>query len=445
MLNIAIIGAGPGGLALALRLHQKGFRPIIYESAPELKPLGVGVDIKVYGTREITEMGLLEEFRAISVEAIDSLFFTRYGQMIYGEKCGKHMGYPHEQRFVHRGTLQMMLYDAVLKRLGPDAVKLGARCAGFEQDENGVTVHFEAADGVPSSARHDLLIGADGIKSVVRNQLIPGSRGSHYSGIAMWRGVTVMKPYRNGGTILHLGDPIAQGSMIVYPIANNIDGEGSQLINWVVEQNGQPKSLEDWNQRVSPDEIAHNFDECKLDFVDPGEIIRNAREVYLYPLIDRDPLDQWSFGRVSLVGDAAHAMYPRGGNGLCQALVDARVLAEKLAEMTNPVAALAAYEGARREFANRLVIANRGEGPEVVRRIVEERSGGKPFDDIETIFPIAECEKIFLEYHRMAGMQRPDDAGPLGFRESFFDESRAQKANVGTDIAGAKGAARTAG
>ncbi|KRA47218.1 FAD-dependent monooxygenase [Devosia sp. Root635] len=442
MLDIAIIGAGPGGLALALRLEQKGFRPTIYEGVKELKPLGVGVDIKIYGTREITEMGLLEEFRAISVEAIDSLFFTRYGQMIYGEKCGKHMGYPHEQRFVHRGTLQMMFFDAVLQRLGAERVKLGARLKGFEQDEAGVTLTFEDAEGVPRTARHDVVIGADGIKSVVRNQLVPSSTGSHYSGIAMWRGVTVMKPYRNGGTILHLGDPIAQGSMIVYPIANNVEGQGSQLINWVVEQNGQPKSLEDWNQRVTPDEIAHNFDECKLGFVDPGEIIRNASEVYLYPLVDRDPLDQWSFGRVTLMGDAAHAMYPRGGNGLCQALVDARVLAEKLSEVNNPQEAFKQYEEIRRPFANRLVIANRGEGPEVVRRIVEERSGGKPFDDIEQIFPIAECEKIFLEYHRMAGMQRPDDAGPLGFRESFFNEDRASKASTGTDISQSTGGRR---
>src|SRR6218665_1803902 len=152
MLDIAIIGAGPGGLALALRLHQKGFRPTLYEAVPELKPLGVGVDIKVYGTKEITEMGLLEEFRAISVEAKESLFFTRYGQMIYGEKCGRHMGYDHEQRFVHRGTLQMMFYDAVIKRLGPQAVVHGARCAGFEQDETGVTIRFEPAEGVPATA-----------------------------------------------------------------------------------------------------------------------------------------------------------------------------------------------------------------------------------------------------------------------------------------------------
>jgi 5-methylphenazine-1-carboxylate 1-monooxygenase len=409
MLDIAIIGAGPAGLATALRLHQKGFRPRLYESAATLRPLGVGIDIKPYGTKEVMDMGLLEEFRKISVEARESIFYTRYGQEIYAENCGKHMGYEHEQRFVHRGTFQMMLYDAVMERLGPESVALGARCKGFQQDDKGVDIYFERGGGIPTTVRADIMIGIDGIKSVIRKQLLPASTRSHYSGITLWRGVTVMKPYKNGGTILHIGDPIAQGSLIVYPIHDNEDEAGNQLINWVVEQNGKPESIEDWNQRVTPDEIAHKFDECKLDFLDVGQMIRSAREVYLFPLIDHDPLPQWSFDRVTLLGDAAHAMYPRGGNGVCQALVDTHVIAEKLASVSDRVEALRQYESDRREKVNRIVMANRGEGPEVVRRIVEERSGGKPFDDIEKIFPRAEADALFKEYHRMAGMKRPDD------------------------------------
>lgn len=424
MLDIAIIGAGPGGLALALRLHQKGFRPRIYEAVSDLKPLGVGIDIKVYGTKEVTEMGLLEEFRKISVEAKDSVFYTGYGQEIFAEKCGKHMGYDHEQRFVHRGTFQFMLLDAVKQRLGEDCLTLGAKLSRFEQDGEGVDLYFEPAEGVPDKVRADVVIGVDGIHSVVKRQLHPQNTRTHYSGVAMWRGVTVMQPYGNGGTILHIGDPIRQGSLIVYPIANDVDGKGSQLVNWVCEQNGKPKGLEDWNVRVQPDEIAHVFDEVELDFLDVGAMIRNAREVYVYPLIDNDPLEQWSFGRVSLMGDAAHAMYPRGGNGVCQALVDARVLAEKLAEITDPVEALKAYEGERREFVNRLVIANRGEGPEVIRRMVEERSDGKRFDHIDNIIPRAEVEALFMEYHRKAGMKRPDDQKQKdGFREVFTEDT----------------------
>jgi 2-polyprenyl-6-methoxyphenol hydroxylase-like FAD-dependent oxidoreductase len=423
MLKIAIIGAGPAGLVTALRLHQRGFQPRIYESVTSLKPLGVGIDVKPYGTKEVTELGLLEEFRKISVEARESLFYTRYGQEIYGEKCGKHMGYEDEQRFVHRGTFQMMLYDAVIDRLGPDAVVHGARFKSFKQDDDGVTIYFDtSSESVPKEIRADIMIGVDGIKSVVRKQLLPESTRSHYSGITLWRGVTLMKPFKSGGTILHIGDPIAQGSLIVYPIRDDEDGQGNTLVNWVCEQNGKPETIEDWNQKVTPDEIAHKFDECKLDFLDVGKMIRNAREVYLFPLIDHDPLPQWSFGRVTLLGDAAHAMYPRGGNGVCQALVDCRVIAEKLATVSDPVEAMRQYEAERRTLVNRIVLANRGEGPEVVRRIVEERSGGKPFDDIEKILPLAEADAIFKEYHRMAGMKRPDDKPEeaSAYRSVFF-------------------------
>ncbi len=434
MLDIAIIGAGPGGLATALRLHQKGFRPKIYEGVPDLKPLGVGIDIKVYGTKEVTELGLLDAFREISVEATESIFYTGHGQEIFGEKCGKHIGYEHEQRFVHRGTFQFMLREAVIERLGADAIVYGARLKHFEQDDTGVTLHFEPQEGVPESVHADIVIGVDGIHSVVRKQLVPDSTRTHYSGVAMYRGVTVMPAYRDGGTILHIGDPIRQGSLIVYPIRNDVDGKGNVLVNWVCEQQGKPKGLEDWNVRVGPEDIAHVFDDVKLDFLDVNEMIRNAGEIYVYPLIDNDPLSQWSFGRVTLLGDAAHAMYPRGGNGVCQALVDARVIAEKLAEIEDPVAALKAYEEARRDGVNRLVIANRGEGPEVIRRLVEEKSGGVPFDDIDAIIPRAEVEALFMEYHRMAGMKRPDDAQkPAAFKPVFTEETM-KKTAVANDI-----------
>lgn len=424
-MEIAIIGAGIGGLTLALRLHQKGLKPRVYETTAELRPLGVGIVSQPYGTREMTELGLLDELNAASVDSIESLYYNQYGQEIYGERCGSHMGYPHAQRFIHRGIWQMMLYKAVIERLGKDAVVLGARCAGFEQDDTGVTIRFTAHPGatnpVPTEVRADVMIASDGINSAVRAQLHPQQSQPHFSGITLWRGITLMKPFKTGGAILHIGAP-SQGSLIVYPIVDNYEGTGLTLVNWIVEQNDRAESIEDWNQKGDVSEIAHMFDECELDFINVGEMLRNSKEVYLFPLIDHDPLEQWSFGRVTLMGDAAHAMYPRGGNGACQALVDARVIAEKLTSIESPAEAFKAYEEERRPIANRLVLANRGDGPEVVRRIVEERTRGKRFDDIEKVLPFAEADSIFKEYHRLAGMKRPNENPneASGFRSVFF-------------------------
>jgi 2-polyprenyl-6-methoxyphenol hydroxylase-like FAD-dependent oxidoreductase len=422
-LDIAIVGAGFGGLTTALRLEQAGLKPRIYEAATELSPLGVGIAIQPYGTRELSELGLYERFAAVSVEAKESVYFNQWGQEIYGELCGKHIGYGYDQRFVHRGTLQMLLYAAVIERLGADAVVLGARCTGYEQNSDGVTVRFAPRnEGAPIEIRADVVIGAEGIKSPLRTQMHPASAESHYSGITLWRGTTVMKPYKTGGTILHVGAP-SQWSMIVYPILDNADADGNTLINWVVEEMDRPEIVEDWNLPAPVDPIAHFFDECDLGFLDVPELIRTAQESYLFPMMDHDPLDAWTDGRVVLLGDAAHAMYPRGGNGTCQTLVDARVLTEKLTSISDPRKALKAFERDRITFVNRLVMANRGDGPEVVRRIVEERTGGERFADIEDVLPFEEADAIFQEYHALAGMQRPNQqAGSRSsYKSVFFD------------------------
>jgi 2-polyprenyl-6-methoxyphenol hydroxylase-like FAD-dependent oxidoreductase len=416
MTDIAIVGAGPGGLVTALRLHQQGFRPTIYETVPELKPLGVGVDIKVYGTKEIEELGLLEEFRAISVDAEDSIFFNHFGQEIYAEKCGVHMGYLHEQRFVHRGYLQMLFHRAVVDRLGADAIVYGARVVGYEQDDAGVDLHLEHRDGRTERVRHEAVIAADGINSAVRRQMHPDLSKPHYSGITMYRGTTLREPFRDGHTILHIGDPRIS-SMIVYPIANDFEGTGLDLINWVVEYE-RDETVEDWNQIGTVDEILPLYDTVDLPFLDVQQLMRDAREVYLFPLIRHEPLETWVDGRVALLGDAAHAMFPRGGNGVCQAFLDARVVAEKLAEHADPHEAFVGYDAVRREPVNRIVMSMRGEGYEVIRRMVAERTDGKPFDDIEDVLPLAEADEIFSGYHRLVGQPRPGfEAGEAtGFR-----------------------------
>lgn len=423
--DIAIVGAGPGGLVTALRLHQQGIRPTIYETVPELKPLGVGVDIKVYGVKEIEELGLLDEFRAMSVDAVDSIFFNHYGQEIYAEKCGVHMGYLHEQRFVHRGHLQMMFHEAVIDRMGEDVIVYGVRVVGYDQDADGVTLHLQHRDGRAEDVRHDAVIAADGIKSEVRKQMHPNLSEPHYSGITMYRGTTLREPIRDGHTILHIGDPRVS-SMIVYPIAHDYEGTGLELINWVVEYE-RDQTVEDWNQTGTVDEILPLYDTVDIPFIDVQDLMRNAREVYLFPLIRHEPLDSWVDGRVTLLGDAAHAMYPRGGNGVCQAFLDARVIAEKLTEHDDPHDAFVAYDEARREMVNRIVMSMRGEGYEVIRRMVAERTDGKPFEDIEEVLPLAEADSIFGPYHAMVGQPRPGhEAGEAtGFR-TWLEHDTAQ-------------------
>ena len=382
----------------------------------ELKPLGVGIDVKVYGTKELDELGLLEEFRAMSVDAKESIFFNKYGQEIYAELCGVHMGYLHEQRFVHRGTLQMLLYRTVLERLGEDAVVQGQRVLGYTQDENGVTLDIEHRDGTSGSVHADLVIAADGINSVIRRQMHPESADPVYSGITMYRGTTLMKPFKSGGTILHIGAPQIS-SMIVYPIADDFEGSGLTLVNWVVEAERE-KSVEDWNQLGTVDEIMHYYDETDIPFLDVQQMLKDAREVYLFPLIRHDPLDSWIDGRVIMIGDAAHAMYPRGGNGACQAIVDGGVLAEKLDTIDDVDEALQAFQDVRLKAVNGIVMAHRGEGYEIIRRMVEERTNGERFDDIEDVLPLAEADGIFSKYHKLVGQERPghDDGEATGFR-----------------------------
>jgi 5-methylphenazine-1-carboxylate 1-monooxygenase len=409
-MQIAIIGGGIGGLTTALTLHARGFHPRVYEAAAELKLLGVGIAIHPYGMKELADLGLEEKLAENSVVAKDSVYFSRFGQQIYADKIGRPAGFNYSPHLLHRGILQMMLYDAVVERLGRDAVALGHACQGIVQDDDGVNVDFtrgRTGERI-EPVRADVVIGADGVRSIIRAALHPDLGRPHYSGITLHRGVTRAKPYHSGGTILHIGT--VNSKLIVYPILDNIDGTDLTLTNWVMELPGSPDIPEDWNRKGDLAQIEHAFDECRLDFLDVPSLLHNADVVYEYPMVDHEPLPRWSFGRVTLLGDAAHAMYPRGGSGSNQALVDARALAECLAQISDPVTALKVYEDERRERANAVVRANRLEGPDVLTTIVDQRTNGKPFDDIEKVLPFAEADNIIKDYHRLAGMPRPPNS-----------------------------------
>jgi 2-polyprenyl-6-methoxyphenol hydroxylase-like FAD-dependent oxidoreductase len=399
--EILIAGGGIGGLTLALSLHQAGIACRVFEAAPEIKPLGVGVNLLPHAMRELTELGLLEKLCAVAVETQEVCFYNRFGQFIHKEPRGRFAGYDWPQLSIHRGDLHMVLLEAVRERMGEGRVVLGRKGVGFAQDAGGITLHFEAG----TSARGAALVGCDGIHSAIRKQLHPGEGPPAYQGINMWRGVTRGRPYLTGASMVIAGW-LEAGKMVVYPIRNNIDGEGNQLINWVAEIQSPRNVLQDWNLAGKLEDFYPVFAGRSHDWLDIDALIRNADSILEYPMVDREPLGHWTEGRVTLLGDAAHPMYPRGSNGAGQAILDARVLTGCIKREPGLEGALMAYEALRLKPAYEVVLANRAIGPDAILRTVHERTGDKPFKRIEDVISAEEMIASSENYKRIAGFER---------------------------------------
>jgi 2-polyprenyl-6-methoxyphenol hydroxylase-like FAD-dependent oxidoreductase len=398
---VLIAGGGIGGLTLALSLHQAGIACRVFESAPEIRPLGVGINLLPHAMRELTELGLLHALMGVAVETREVCFYNRFGQFIHKEPRGKFAGYDWPQLSIHRGDLHEVLLAAVRERLGEGAFVPGKKATGFAQGADGVTLRFE--DG--TSARGTAVIGCDGIHSAVRKQLHPSEGPPAYQGINMWRGVTRGKPYLSGASMVIAGW-LEAGKMVIYPIRNNIDADGNQLINWVAEIQSPRNVLQDWNLAGKLDDFYPVFAGRSHDWLDIDALIRNADSILEYPMVDREPLDHWTEGRVTLLGDAAHPMYPRGSNGAGQAILDARVLTGCLKREHGVPNALKAYEAIRLAPAYEVVLANRAVGPDAILRTVHERTGDKPFDRIEDVIGTDEMVASGENYKRIAGFER---------------------------------------
>ena len=398
---ILIAGGGVGGLTLALSLHQAGIACRVFEAAPEIRSLGVGINLLSHAMRELTELGLLDALRAVAVETREVCFYNRFGQFIHKEPRGKFAGYDWPQLSIHRGDLHEVLLAAVRQRLGGDAFVLGKKAVGFTQDADTITLQFE--DG--TSARGSAVVGCDGIHSAIRKQLHPGEGPPAYQGINMWRGVTRGKPYLSGASMVIAGW-LEAGKMVIYPIRNNIDANGNQLINWVAEVQSPRNVLQDWNLAGKLDDFYPVFAGRTHDWLDIDALIRNADSILEYPMVDREPLSHWTEGRATLLGDAAHPMYPRGSNGGGQAILDARVLTGCLKREHGVPNALKAYEENRLKPAYEVVLANRAIGPDAILRTVHERTGDKPFGKIEDVISAEEMVDSGENYKRIAGFER---------------------------------------
>lgn len=408
-MDIAIIGAGIAGLSLALNLKRHGIDAKVYEAAPEIRELGVGITLLPHAMREIAAMGLESEVVAAGIKNRESAFFNRFGQKIFSEARGKYAGYPFPEIGIHRGRLHGILYRTALAQLGADNVLTGHQFTGLEQDENGVDLHFRhTTDGAPlPSVRAEIAIACDGINSAVRRQFYPQEEVA-FGGINTWRGTTRRKPILDGRTYLRIGS-IRTGKIVIYPIIDDIDGEGNQLINWMAEIESGRTQKNDWNKPGRKEDILPLYDSFKFDWLDVGALIRDSEMILEYPMVDKDPIERWTFGRVTLAGDAAHPMYPRGSNGSAQAMVDARTLADLLAG-EDPMAALRHYEEVRAPATANIVRTNRTSPPDILNMRVEELTGDKPFDDLDDFISQEELRDLSERYKQIAGFARADVA-----------------------------------
>ncbi len=393
-MTVLIAGAGIAGLTLGLTLHQIGVPFRIHEAVRQLRPLGVGINLQPNAVRELLDLGLGPDLDRIGVRTRQYGFYSKTGRTIWEEPRGLAAGYRWPQYSIHRGRLQMLLAERLVERAGPEALVTGARAVGFAPDG---TLLLE--DG---QVEGSLLIAADGIHSAIRRQMVPEEGAPIWAGAVLWRGVTRAPPFFGGAAMALAGHDTQR--IVAYPISAP-DPEGLVAMNWIAELRTDPAqgwNKEDWNRKARLEDFAPAFAGWRFDWLDVPALIAGAAEVYEYPMVDRDPLDRWTHGRVTLMGDAAHPTYPVGSNGASQAVVDARTLGAAILSHGQTPRALETYEAEVRPRTTAVGLANRGSGPDAVMQMVEDRCGGV-FRHIEEVLPHAELAAHAERYKRLAG------------------------------------------
>lgn len=408
--TVLIAGGGIAGLTLALSCHQIGVKAIVFESAAEMKPLGVGINLQPNATRELIALGFEEALNDIGIETEEYGFYTKHGHEIWVEPRGRFVGYNWPQFSVHRGKLQMLLYHAAVERLGPDAIRTGCRAVGFENHGQTIDLLFrsgnnrDSADADVERVSGTVLVGADGLHSAIRAKMVPDDGPPNWGGAILWRGATRAKPFRGGASMALIGH--ATQRFVTYPISQTDPDTGEATMNWLAELTVDPtQQMQDttWNQRATADDFLSEFTDWRFDWIDIPEMVRRTDEIFVYQMVDRDPLDRWTYGRATLIGDAAHVMYPVGSNGASQSIVDGRKLARSFLDNGVGETALLEYENELRPATARLVLANRGQGPDYVMQLVEDRSGGV-YDNVSDVVSTEELAAHAAKYKGVAGL-----------------------------------------
>ena len=405
-MKVLIAGAGVGGLTLALMLHRRGLETVIFEQASEIREVGVGINILPHAIKELAALDLLPKLDAVGVRTKELHYVSRLGQKVWSEPRGVDAGFDYPQFSIHRGRLQKVIHDEVIAKLGSGAVRTGLRLQGFMQDEGGVVAHFtDAKSGLSSeTVRGDVLVGADGIHSVVRRHFDPKQGPPKWQGLMLWRGAAEWPKFLTGGSMYIAGGMSAK--IALYPIAPGSTPD-TRLTNWAIVSriaDGAitPAPTDSWSRMGRMDEVIPYARRFNVPGVDVEALVRSTSVCWEYPMCDRDPLPHWSYGRVTLIGDAAHPMYPVGSNGAAQAILDARSLADWLRKSDHPMQALHEYELERLPKTAEIVRLNRKGGPE---RVIDEVEKLAPagFESVDGVLSHSEREAIVKGYASTAG------------------------------------------
>lgn len=402
-MTVLIAGGGIAGLTLALTCHEIGVPAVVLESVRTVAPLGVGINLQPNAIRELQELGFANELDEIGIEAEEWALVARGGNDVWAEPRGRAAGYDYPQYSVHRGKLQMLLHQTVLERMGVDAFRSGHRVTGYRNTADGVIAEVDTRDGNTIEIAGSVLIAGDGLHSAVRAQMHPDQPEPQWGGQILYRGAAYGPPVRSGRAFTLVGT--IDQRFVHYPISAIDPETGLQLQNWIAEitvDASEGLSGSDWNKSVDIDSFLPAFEDWTFDWLDIPTLVRDAPMVWEFPMVDRDPVDQWVDGRVCLIGDAAHVMYPVGSNGASQAIVDARVMGAKFLESGVGPDALVAFEEQLLAPISALVLRNRGHGPIGILGLVGERSDGY-FDDIDDVIPRAEVEAFMSNYKAAAG------------------------------------------
>ncbi|RKE94388.1 2-polyprenyl-6-methoxyphenol hydroxylase-like FAD-dependent oxidoreductase [Sulfitobacter guttiformis] len=422
-MTVLIAGGGISGLVLALSCHQVGIPFQVFESASQMRPLGVGINLQPSAVRELFDLGLEAKLDDVGIPLRDYGLYTKRGLHVWTEPRGRDAGYDWPAYSVHRGRLHMLLYNEVIRRAGPDVIQTGQRVTAF--DTVGGKAHLSLTDraGAQRKVEGAVAIGADGIHSAIRRQMQPLEDAPHWGGAMLWRGTTQAKPFLSGGSMVLIGHDGLR--FVTYPISSPAPRTGLATINWICNLQFDPAQKfrkEDYSRAANLADFLPAFEQIKFDWLDAPALIRGADEIFEYPMVDRDPLERWAVGRVTLMGDAAHAAYPVGSNGAGAGITDARKLvAAFLAHGLTPKA-LDTYEAEMLPVTSKIILMNRTAGPDKILDIVENRCGGQ-FERIEDVIPHTEMADHAATYKRIAGygVEQTNNRPPIIAQGARFD------------------------